>query len=141
MVQFVDKLPPSVVPLVRHNTTAPQVGGVEKGEKPKEEKKEEVPTILEEATPTPVPVEGYSVKDFNTAFTAKDKTRLNEYSKILKRYNRKRSSPMGDGGKVAEKKTSKPNAWSVHVAKFKAANPLLTYKEVLQQAKTSYKRK
>ena len=36
------------------------------------------------------------------------------------------------------KKPSKPNPWRIHVDAFRASNPTLSYKQVLQQAKLTY---
>jgi hypothetical protein len=42
---------------------------------------------------------------------------------------------------VEEKKEGKKvNPWMTHVKAFRASNPALSYKEVLKQAKTSYKK-
>lgn len=40
-----------------------------------------------------------------------------------------------------KKKEKKPNAWREHVMKFRAEHPELKFKEVLQQAKTTYTKK
>lgn len=38
------------------------------------------------------------------------------------------------------KKPTKPNAWSLHVSKFRAEHPEYNFKEVLQHAKLTYVR-
>ena len=40
--------------------------------------------------------------------------------------------------KVETKKTKKSNPWLVHVKSFRAKNPEMSYKEILQKAKLTY---
>jgi len=55
--------------------------------------------------------------------------------KKKKRKRKKRKLAEGE-----EKKPFKPTAWNMHVAEFRKAHPELSFKEVLQQAKLTYKK-
>lgn len=90
---------------------------------------EDVPVV----TPEPsVAGDGLSVDGFKKAIESKDKATINVYRKVL-RASAKRMARKADH-------SSRINPWNAHVASFRQANPTMKFKEVLQQAKATYKK-
>ncbi len=105
-------------------------------------------TAKQITTPTVVPVavkiepgteedksiegEGLTIAGFKTAVEKNDKAALKVYGKVLSKSNKKQSRKPDHPSRI--------NPWNAHVASFRAANPGMKFKEVLQQAKASYKK-
>ena len=84
-------------------------------------------------TPEPsVAGEGLSVDGFMQAVASKDKAAINVYRKVLSKSNKKMARKQDHSSRI--------NPWNAHVAEFRKANPTMKFKEVLQQAKATYKK-
>lgn len=84
-------------------------------------------------TPEPsVAGDGLSVDGFKKAIESKDKSAINVYRKVLSKSNKKMSRKQDHSSRI--------NPWNAHVAEFRKANPAMKFKEVLQQAKATYKK-
>jgi hypothetical protein len=86
----------------------------------------------EDPAPTPITGDGLSVDGFKKAIESKDKAAINVYRKVLSKSNKKLARKADH--------TSRINPWNAHVAAYRQANPHLKFKEVLQQAKATYKK-
>lgn len=94
------------------------------------------PSAIRGKLEEPVSIEGtgeLSVAGFKKAVEANDKPVIKVYNKVLNKANKKLSKKVDHPARI--------NPWNAHVQQFRAANPKLTFKEVLQQAKASYKLK
>jgi hypothetical protein len=80
--------------------------------------------------PAEAPAEEYSVDDFVHTVKNNDKLKLKKYRKVFKRANAGTRKP----------KKAVSNKWNDHIKTFRSQNPHLKFKEILQQAKLTYKK-
>ena len=84
-------------------------------------------------TPEPsVAGDGLSVDGFKKAIESKDKSAINVYRKVLSKSNKKMARKQDHSSRI--------NPWNAHVAEFRKSHPTMKFKEILQQAKATYKK-
>ena len=77
-----------------------------------------------------------ALDEYFIARTEREKEEKKE--KKLKRKEKKEAKKKRDSLTTTEKKTTKKNAWITHVDEFRAANPDMKYKEILESARATY---
>jgi hypothetical protein len=80
------------------------------------------------------------VRDYMNGAGQKSKTTITKMPMIHEE-KALTTTAIPEGPTVKVKAPRKSNPWSLHVAEFRASNPTLSFKEVLKQAATTYKKR